>query len=256
MSVPKGLKHSYVGCECFSPFLGRVVSIKNVFLGATEVALLGFPKLPVEVGFLVDVQWIGSGGRRHAPPPAGAVGEGGVDGGTDLRHLRELEMLLHQGRGLAAGGDQRAASGQGVEQQGDIGRFEHFQQVIAGIVVQAVDADGGVVEGQPLLGGKLHDAFLVEALFARHLEVALVAPVNDAHDAPEVVDPVGIKELHAPLGTGRRKTAQEQYLGSLRQKGSQWVLLDGHKEGKRCFITLLGANIRILSHFSDYFCLF
>jgi hypothetical protein len=42
----------------------------------------------------------------------------------------------------------------------------------------------------------------------------------------------------------------------LRQKGLQWVSLDGHKEGKRCFITLLGANIRILSHFSDYFCLF
>lgn len=51
----------YVGCECFSPFLGRVVSINNVFLSATEVALFGFPQLPVEVGFLVDVQWIGSG---------------------------------------------------------------------------------------------------------------------------------------------------------------------------------------------------
>lgn len=104
-------------------------------------------------------------------------------------------MLLHQGRGLAAGGDQCAAIGQGVEQLGDIGRFEHFQQVVAGIVVQAVDADGGVVEGQPLRGGELHDAFLVEALLARHFEVALVALMDDAHDAPEVVNPVGIEEL-------------------------------------------------------------
>ena len=146
------------------------VSIKNGFVAAIEVALFGFPKLTVEVGFLVDVQWVGSGRGGHTPPTEGAVGERDVDAATDLGHLRELEMLLHQRGGLAACGDQCAASRQGVEQQGDIGGFEHLQEVVDGFVVQAVDEDGGVVERQSLLRGELNDAFLVETLLARHLK--------------------------------------------------------------------------------------
>ena len=59
------------------------------------------------------------------------------------------------------------------------------------------------------MGAELTYLGLVESFFFDYAEVVFVVEVDEADDAPEVVDPVGVVEWHAPaVGLGR-ETAQE-----------------------------------------------
>ena len=70
---------------------------------------------------------------------------------------------------------------------------------------------------------------LVEAFLAYDAEVVLVVEMDKAYDAPEVIDPVGVIERHAPaVGLGR-ETAQKQYPGVLRQKWLKRMCLYIHR---------------------------
>ena len=58
--------------------------------------------------------------------------------------------------------------------------------------------------------------------------MVLVAKMDQSHDAPEVIDPVGVIEGHAPAVGLRRKTAEEKDARSVRQEGLEGVLFSGH----------------------------
>ena len=60
-------------------------------------------------------------------------------------------------------------------------------------------------------------------LFASHAEMVLVPEVYQPHNSPEIVDPVGVVERHAPAVWLGRKTAQEEDSGASRQKGFEGV---------------------------------
>ena len=55
-----------------------------------------------------------------------------------------------------------------------------------------------------------------------------VGEMDQAHDAPEVVDPVGVIKRHAPAVRLRRETAQEQDICVLRQEGLKRVCFYHH----------------------------
>ena len=83
----------------------------------------------------------------------------------------------------------------------------------------------GVVEGQAVLGAEVFYGGLVEAFLVDDAEVVFIIKVDEADDAPEVVDPVGVIEWHAPaVGLGR-ETAQEEDPGVLGQEGLKGVML-------------------------------
>ena len=88
---------------------------------------------------------------------------------------------------------------------------------------------GGVVESQSVLCAEVFYGLLIEAFFFDDAEVVFIIEMYQADDAPEVVDPVGVIERHAPaVGLGR-ETAQKQHPGVLRQKWLKRVLLYIHR---------------------------
>ena len=116
-----------------------------------------------------------------------------------------------------------------VAQQGcDVGGLDDFQKLVAGIVFQPAYLGGCVIEGQALFRCEVGDALSVEAFFSLNLETGLVAVMDESHDAPEVVHPVGVEEVHAPACLGRRKSAEEEGVCMGWQKGLKRVVLGGH----------------------------
>ena len=116
------------------------------------------------------------------------------------------------------------AGGDLAQEGGDVGGGDHFQEGVGGVVPEAADFAGGVVEGQALGGAEGPDGGLVKALFRDEAEVVLVGKEDEAEDAPEVVDPVGVIEWNAPaVGLGR-ETAQEEDAGTRGEERLERVL--------------------------------
>ena len=116
-----------------------------------------------------------------------------------------------------------------MQQCGDIGRCYYLQEGIGGVVFQAAYLCCGVIEGQAFLGAEVAYGWLVEAFFSDDAESVLIVEVYQAHDAPEVIDPVGVIERHAPAMGLRRETAQEQDLCVLWQEWLKRMLFCVHR---------------------------
>ena len=129
---------------------------------------------------------------------------------------------------LLAGGDYCGAVGYFLQQCGDIGLCYYLQKGVGGIVFQTADLGCGVIEGQAFLGAEVAYIGLIETFFFDDAESVLIVEVYQAHDAPEVIDPVGVVKRHAPAVRLRRETAQEQDLCVLRQEGLKRVRLNVH----------------------------
>ena len=78
------------------------------------------------------------------------------------------------------------------------------------------------------MGAEFANIGLIEAFFCGVAEVVFVVEMNQPHDSPEVVDPVGVIERHAPAVRLRRETAQKKDPGVFRQKRFKRVLLYIH----------------------------
>ena len=179
-------------------------------------------KSPVGIGLPLQRKRIGPGCRWHAPEGDGLTVIPGrplfvipdlirnlyLDAATHRRNLA-AKRLRNDLRGLLAGGDQGVAGGDLRQQGRDVGGPNHLQEGVGGVVTEAADFAGGVVEGQAVIGTKRPDGHLVKALFGRDAEAVFIVKEDEADDAPEVVDPVGVIEGHAPaVGLGR-EAAQE-----------------------------------------------
>ena len=78
------------------------------------------------------------------------------------------------------------------------------------------------------MGAELAYGGLVEAFLTDDAEVVFIVEMDKADDAPEVVDPVGVIEWHAPaVGLGR-ETAQKQYPGVAGQERLERMRLYAH----------------------------
>ncbi len=144
--------------------------------------------------------------------------------------------------GLLAGGDDGAAVRDALEEGGDVGGGYHLEEGVGGVVTETADLAGGVVEGEALIGTEGADGGLVEAFLGRDAEVVLIGIMDDAHYAPEVVDPVGVIEGHAPaVGLGR-ETAQEEDAGTLGEERLERVLLRPYFFHSSSLSTLIGRS--------------
>ena len=155
-------------------------------------------------GFFLQRQGIGAGGGWHAVEAEGADINMSADGRDGAG-----EGLGDDGTGFFAGGDESVAGRDSGQESGNIGGGDDFEEGVGGVVLQAADFGGGVVEGEAGVGTEGANQSFVKPLLARHTEVRLVPKVNQPHDAPEVVDPVGVIERHAPAVLLRRETAEE-----------------------------------------------
>ena len=144
-----------------------------------------------------------------------------------------MEGLGGEGAGFFARGDEGVAVGDAGQQGRDVCGDDDLQEGVGGVAFEAAYLAGGVVEREAGIGAELPDPGFVEALFARHAEMILFPEMDDSHDSPEVVDPVGVVERHAPAVRLGRETAQEQDACALRQEGVEGVLLRGGLGGHR-----------------------
>lgn len=95
-------------------------------------------------------------------------------------HWRDgaAEGIGHNLRGFFAGGDEGVALRNTGQEGGDVGGGDDFQEGVGGIVAEAADFGGSVVEGQAGLGAELPNRSLVKPLLPRHAEMQLVPKVN------------------------------------------------------------------------------
>ena len=169
-----------------------------------------------------DGRGTGRGGRgaRRGGVRAGRSGGGGVGcpvgvghdniyEGADRRN-GTAEGYRYDFRGLLAGGDQGMATGYLPKQGRHIGGGNHFQESVGSIVLQTPHLAGRVVEGQAPGSAERTDGGFVKTFLTRDAEMVLVVKKDQPQDAPEVVDPVGIVERHAPAVRLGRKTPQEK----------------------------------------------
>jgi len=180
--------------------------------------------------FLVEGQWVGTRGRGEAVElhreAIRIMGVGNDYGTVDAGHRGNGKDVADGGGGFLAGGDDKAAVGQLVQQGADIGRFYNLEELVGGIVLQTSHSCGGVEEGQSLLLTEGNDVVDEKPLVDGIDEMVLVAEMDLTLDAPVVVDEVGVKEVHGPPLALWGKTAQEKHTGMGRQKGTQWMVLD------------------------------
>ena len=146
---------------------------------------------------------------------------------SSYRRDGATEGLCDDGAGFFAGGDEGVARRDAGQKGGDVGGGDDFQEGVGCVVFEAADFAGGVVEGESLLGAEGADGGFVEAFLGADAEVVLVAEVNQSHDAPEVVDPVGVVEWHAPTVRLGREAAEEQDAGVGRQERFEGVSFGG-----------------------------
>ena len=170
---------------------------------------------------------------RALAVPSAFEGPGDIEGNIhETAHWRgsAAEAGSEGLGGFFAGDNDVSALGDTGQQGRDVGGGDYFQEGVGGVVFEAANLAGGVVEGQALLGTEGADGGFVEAFLGRDAEVVFVAEVDEAHDAPEVVDPVGVIERHAPAVRLGRETPQEQDACTLRKEGLEGMLFDGWRD--------------------------
>ena len=176
-------------------------------------------QLPIRLSLLLQRQGVGAGGGGHAPEAEGGEVHPAADGRDGA-----VEGLGGEGAGFFAGGDQRMTRWNAGQQGRDVRGGDDLQEGVGGVVFEAAYLAGGIVEGQAFPGAKLPDSSFVEALLAGHAEMILFPEVDDPHDPPEVIDPVGVVERHAPAVRLGREAAQEQDARVRGQEGLERVL--------------------------------
>lgn len=182
----------------------------------------------VVLGLLFEAHGIGAAGAGHTPP-AEQASEGFTLSVFANPGHGHGELLLELFAGLTARGDHVVAMGHLAKQDTQVGGLQNLEMVVGGIVAQAADACGGVVEGKAPLQAELDDALATEAFLVCEDKVLWVGEMQEAHDAPEVVDIIRIEEVHRPACPWRWKTAKEEKAPVFRQEGLEGVRLDGHK---------------------------
>ena len=181
--------------------------------------VLGPEHLPIRLGFLLQREGVGAGGGGHAPEAEGGEVHPAADGRDGA-----VEGLGGEGAGFFARGDEGVAVGDAGQQGRDVRGGDDLQEGVGGVVFEAAHLAGGVVEREAGVGAELPDPGFVEALLPRHAEMILFPEVDDSHDPPEVVDPVGVVERHAPAVRLGRETAEEQDACVRGQEGLEGVL--------------------------------
>ena len=178
-------------------------------------------KPAIEIGLFFQRQGIGAGGGRHAPESEGG---GNLHPFPDGRN-GAVEPLGNYAGGLFSGGDEHPAVRDTGQQGRDVGGGDHFQEGVGGVVPEPPHFAGRVVEGQAFVGTELPDQSLVEALFPGDAEMVFVGKVDQADDAPEVVDPVGVVKRYAPAVGLRWEAPQEKHPGAFREEWLEGVTL-------------------------------
>ena len=117
------------------------------------------------------------------------------------------QLLLKQLACLGPGRNQTTTIGHLPKQSTYISRLHNLQEIIACIVLEAVYLRCRVIKGETLLLCKSGNTFLVESLLALDLEIGLIIEKNQSHHSPEVIDPIGIEEIHRPTRPWRREAA-------------------------------------------------
>ena len=147
--------------------------------------------------------------------------------GADLGELLHAEGVAEHLARQSARGDDAVAVGHGGEQRRDVGGFDHLEEGVGGIALESTNAAGGVEKGQSFFGGEVANGGFVETFFVGDHKMLAVVEEEVAHDAPEIVDEVGVIEVHAPTIFGRRETAEKEHAPVFGQEGGEGVRLDG-----------------------------
>ena len=101
------------------------------------------------------------------------TGDDYVDTSTYGRDFA-AECLSDNTCSLFTGSYKSIAHGDLLQQRRNIGGRNHLQESIGGIVAQATDLAGGVIESQPLAGAEIPNQCFIETLFRRNAKVILI----------------------------------------------------------------------------------
>ena len=154
---------------------------------------------------------------------------------------RAAEGLGDDAAGFFTGGDEGVTFRDAGQQGGDVSGGDDLEKGVGSVVSKPPNFAGGIIERQAFARTKRPYRTLIKALFPNQAEVVLVAEVDEAHDAPEVVDPVGVVEGHAPaVGLGR-EAAEKEDASAVREEGFEGVVLSGHGRRGRIGVRVRGS---------------
>ena len=136
-------------------------------------------------------------------------------------------MLGNDFRCFYSGRSYEAAVGHCGDESGDVALLDDLEEFVGGVAGEASDGEAGVAQGDMAFGQQLF--YFVEAVAGEVgcQQCVFVAFEDEAHDAPEVVDSVGVVEVHRPAAARRRKGADEQDDGAVGSKGLPRVVFNG-----------------------------
>ena len=108
--------------------------------------------------------------------------------------------------GLLAGSHHRPTGGNQRQQPREVRRLDDLQELVRSIVLQPTDLRSGVEHRNALFLAEIHDPLPVEPPLTRYNEMLLLPEEYQTDYAPEIIDEIGVEELHRPALPRRRKT--------------------------------------------------
>ena len=104
------------------------------------------------------------------------------------------------------------------QKRGEVGSFHYFQEIVGGVVFQAVYCRRRIVERDARIFQKFRDFVFAEAFCGGVPKEVAFAEKRQAEYAPHVVYGVWVEEVHAPFFALWRKGAEHQGARGFRQK--------------------------------------
>ena len=148
-------------------------------------------------------------------------GHRGIHLGNDSNVHRSADGFS----GFLAGSDDGQTMRQPLQKCMNISGFDHFQELIGGIILQATDSCRGVEECESAILAKGHNLIESETL---GLEIHEMIPVAKKHlplNPPMVIDEIRVIKIHTPTFSLRWEAAQKQHFGILGQERTQRMIL-------------------------------
>ena len=126
--------------------------------------------------------------------------------------MHDSKDSTHGLRGFLPCSDNGPAIRDPAEQGTHICRLHDFKELVGSIVLEASYGSRGVEHRETIFIAERDDLRQFELLRSGIHEMVFLSEKDDSHYPPEIIDEIGVIELHAPPPGRWRETPQEQNL--------------------------------------------
>lgn len=139
------------------------------------------------------------------------------------RYVPESDLCPERSHRFLPGEQNVAAKGYALKEFTEVSGFDYLEVGVGGVAFLSYHFFACIGKGEPYPAAICYDLFFVEGLSVGEHEGIFIAGCDICPDAPHVVLPVGVVEIHAPPGARWRKAARHKHSGVFGQKGGDRV---------------------------------